>query len=1023
MYLFGRFLTSLLCFLFSMPLFAQNISGTINIYTAVNSILNPTTITVANSAGFAPGDKVLLIQMQGATINQTNTALFGTITGYGDAGNYEYNFVDAVNGNTITLFGSLCNTYTISGRVQLIRVPVYTNPTVTAPLTCQAWNGTTGGVLAFDATGTITFNSGINVAGQGFRGGAFATSYFDCAEASYAASSLTPVGGQKGEGIANYVPNLDGCRAPQANGGGGANRGNPGAGGGGNAGIGGRGGNVYNGCGGSTVWGMGGYGLTITGNKIFMGGGGGGGYRDNGQTVTPGANGGGIVMFSAAAVNGNNNTILANGASVNVVTNDEGAGGGGGGGAVYMWTSTINSPLNINVTGGTGGNTLNVVFTGNCHGPGGGGGGGYVYFQTGVVPPNALVNNAGGNSGLVLHNGPCTNQPFGAANGTAGANYFNLPPQPLPNPRPDIGPDTMFCAGAPYLITELTGFPYTTYLWSDGTNGVSTTGAQTGTYWLETDDGCGGVYRDSMNLTLFPGPPQQNDTSLCAGDSVLFSAGPNYVTYAWTGFNPNPGNVSFTYPSQTGIYGYQVTDVNGCIFTDSIEILALYPLPVVNLGPDVSLCQGSAAIFDAGPGFASYQWMNATTNQTLTTSQAGQVSVAVTDNNGCTGYDTAVVLQVFPLPMVNLGADTSICPGTQVLLDAGPGYALYQWSDNSSNQTLQTGTPGTYSVTVTDGNACTNSDTLVLNVYPAPQVNLGPDTSLCQGDQLIFTPGNGFVTYLWQDNSMNPTYTASAAGLYYVGVVDANGCIEADSVSILQLYPLPVVNLGPDQAICAGESVVLNAGNGFVSYLWQNNSGASTYTATQAGNYYVTVTDGNTCQNSDTFRITQVYPLPVFSLGVPQPLCPGNTLLLEPDNANFPQFSWNTGSNQPSLLVNDVGVYSLTITDANNCSNTRSVEVYFECPTTLYIPNSFTPNADGLNDLIMAFGTNIRGFRMDIFDRWGEQIYTIPNLTSGWDGIHNGKPVPIGHYVYLVTYVDYNSSEEHRVHGSFSLIR
>lgn len=228
----------LFCFAWTMPLFSQTISGTVNTYAGVNAIAG-NAFTVTSSAGFAVGDLVLVIQMKGASITQTNSPAYGDITGYGNAGNYEFNTVGSIAGNVITLACNLTNAYDIPGRVQLVRVPQYTNVTVTGTLTAQDWNGTTGGVLAIDVSNTLTLNANIDVSNRGFRGGTVGAGGFNCAHSTY--FSPTNQGGTKGEAIANAIAGQETARGKLANGGGGSNAGNCGAGGGSNFGTGGLG--------------------------------------------------------------------------------------------------------------------------------------------------------------------------------------------------------------------------------------------------------------------------------------------------------------------------------------------------------------------------------------------------------------------------------------------------------------------------------------------------------------------------------------------------------------------------------------------------------------------------------------------------------------------------------------------------------------------------------------------------------------------------------------------------------------
>jgi|GEM_PF-2400328 len=151
----------------------QNISGVINTYTKVTALPTSVTVTIASTSGFAAGNKVVIIQMQGASINPNpNTSVFGSITAINNTGNYEVASIASVAGTTITFAAPLTKSYTPSGNVQLITLPQYNGgATVTDTLTAQAWNGTTGGVLAFESCGTITLNANIDVSNKGFRPG------------------------------------------------------------------------------------------------------------------------------------------------------------------------------------------------------------------------------------------------------------------------------------------------------------------------------------------------------------------------------------------------------------------------------------------------------------------------------------------------------------------------------------------------------------------------------------------------------------------------------------------------------------------------------------------------------------------------------------------------------------------------------------------------------------------------------------------------------------------------------------
>ncbi len=922
----------LLLVLSSSLLKGQNISGVVNAYAQVTNI-NANNITVASAAGFAAGDRVMLIQMKGATINTTNSAAYGNITALNDAGNYELATVSSIAGNVISLGSSPCQTYNTTGRVQLVRVFQATNATVTANLTCQPWNGFTGGVLALEISGTLTLNANIDVSGNGFRGGIVNSGGFSCNDALYVSGGNQ--GGAKGEGIAEFVAGQINSRGKQANGGGGANRGNSGAGGGSNGGTGGLGGFTYTGCSPGNQ-GIGGLTLTQSNGRAFLGGGGGGGFRDNGQTTAPGADGGGIAYIIAGTIAGNGNDILSNGATVTGITNDEGAGAGGGGGSILLSVGTYTGVLNLRANGGNGGNSFNNIFTTQCHGPGGGGSGGVVWFSQGATPAGVNVFSNGGTSGLVTNpTQPCFNQPHGATPGTAGVALYNLAP-PL-GATVFLGNDTIICAGDTLILNP---GAYTSYLWSDASTNSTLEVTTTGQYAVTVTGGCGSAI-DTINITLapLPTPSLGNDTTICAGNSVTFNPG-TFTTYLWQDNSAGPSLTGTT----SGQYEVTVTDANGCSAADT-AILTVNPLPTVNITGNTSYCQNDSTQLDAGPGFSSYAWNTSSSNQTIFATVPGNFSVTVTDANGCQNFDQ-VTVSINPLPPLNLGGNVTVCDGTPVTLDAGPGMTTYLWSDNSANQTLTPTTSGTYSVTITDGNGCQNIDSSTVVFNPNPVVFLGNDTSICTGSNIIFNAGPGFSNYLWSDNSTLQTFIAVQAGNYSVTVTDANGCQGIDDIN-LSLYVNPAPSLGSNFELCAGNVQLSPTGGPYSGYVWQDGSTNPTFNALGPGLYAVTVTDANGCQGLDDVLV--VPGIATVDIGNDTIPCEGDPVMLSAGPL-WTSVVWEDGTMGTFHTVSGVGVYSVTVVDTIGCIATDTMEITNEVP---YPTPSFGP------DTVLCVGTSL----------------------------------------------------------------
>ncbi|MGN6648218.1 MAG: gliding motility-associated C-terminal domain-containing protein [Cytophaga sp.] len=517
----------LVFFIYSCVLQAQSISGIVNTYTPVTNlpVCNPcagncNTVTVVSTASFSVGDRVLIIQMKGASTDLTNTSSFGEISNYAEAGNYEFKTIQSIAGSDITFTTGLSNTYNAAGLVQLVRVPVYANPTVTGVLTAQPWNGMTGGILAIEVTGTLTLSADIDLKGLGFRGGISITngSAYPCGLTDYFYSGTNyDNAAPKGEGIAEILSGYDLGKGAYANGGGGGNSHNGGGGGGSNGGSGGNGGNDY--CSGTILsGGVGGYQLNTSGGaKAFLGGGGGAGHQNN-DVGTSGGNGGGLIFIKANQIAGNTHVIDASGASALNTTGsgNDGAGGGGAGGTIKIETNTITGALTILSNGGKGGD---MTYTGGGHAPGGGGGGGVICTSLASIPALVTTSVVKGNSGIVTADGTT----LGAHSGMDGVvmtSCLTVPPVGPKKIIANLGSDVVLCNPiSTTLNAGITGSWYT-YKWYldgillPGETGSSIIAAAPGEYKVVVSStGCLDG-KDSVDISTKAAVP--NNTTFCA---------------------------------------------------------------------------------------------------------------------------------------------------------------------------------------------------------------------------------------------------------------------------------------------------------------------------------------------------------------------------------------------------------------------------------------------------------------------------------------------------------------------------
>jgi gliding motility-associated-like protein len=346
-----------------------------------------------------------------------------------------------------------------------------------------------------------------------------------------------------------------------------------------------------------------------------------------------------------------------------------------------------------------------------------------------------------------------------------------------------------------------------------------------------------------------------------------------------------------------------------------------------------------------------------------------------------------------------------------------PSGSLNNSTSTSPSHTFSS--PGNYTIKLIKYSPCGN-DTISKQISVGSiQLSLGNDAVICEKSTYLITPQtNGVTSFLWQDGSTLPTYTASSAGLFWVQVSNStNGCILRDTI-IITTKLLPVIDLGRDTSLCTGKTLLLNAFSPGLQYIWQDNSTNSTLVANNPGIYWVQATL-NGCIKRDTINISSLTN-PKFTLGSDQYLCPGISLFLTPGLSNV-SYTWQDGNTSSSYKVNTPGLFYVDIT--NTCGTTRGSINILSGNCTIRVPSAFTPNNDGLNDQFRVLGTQlISEFDFKIFNRYGQLIFHSLNKDSYWNGFFKGVKVVSGAYMYLLTYKSIGSQHKNILKGSILLI-
>ncbi|MBS1669109.1 MAG: gliding motility-associated C-terminal domain-containing protein [Bacteroidetes bacterium] len=510
--------------------------------------------------------------------------------------------------------------------------------------------------------------------------------------------------------------------------------------------------------------------------------------------------------------------------------------------------------------------------------------------------------------------------------------------------------------------------------------------------------------------------------------NALSSNGTVPYQYSIDGLNFVPNNAFNNLVA--GTYTLTARDANGLI-KDSTVTISDAPGPQANISTTPASCTntgGSITInalggtaplsFSADDGNSFYS------NNVFNNLDSGQYIAVTKDANGCSFSDT-IRLAALPTPRFSLGNDTIICMGQSLLISApdSPSYS-YQWQDNSNGHEYLASANGLYSVKVTNGYGCSYSDTIKLSLHPLPVFSLGNDTTVCNGHAYYLTPkfnspSNGLVN-TWSDGiTGKPSFLVSAPGLYWMQSSDG-GCAFRDSITV-SYKPSPTVGLGNDTTLCDGQTLFLNASNNNSTYLWQDGSTSPSFTVSGPGAYSVKV-DENGCDTSVSVVVKYI-DKPIVNLVKDTLLCFTQLLTLD---AGYPNstYLWQDGSTQPIFKVSQAGTYTVQVTDVCGTTFDSSLVAYENCACNFYVPNGFTPNGDGVNDVFLPkFQCLFSSYLMKIYNRWGQLVFASSRPDIGWDGNLASQRQPTGTYVWELTYKDSLTGKDMRKSGTVVLVR
>lgn len=292
---------------------------------------------------------------------------------------------------------------------------------------------------------------------------------------------------------------------------------------------------------------------------------------------------------------------------------------------------------------------------------------------------------------------------------------------------------------------------------------------------------------------------------------------------------------------------------------------------------------------------------------------------------------------------------------------------------------------------------------------------LGNDTIICSAQQFTLSAYVPGATFLWNTGDTT-SFIQVGAGTYWIQIT-SSGCTTYDTVTITN-GTVATVSLGSDTVLCPDDLLTLTAPSSAASYLWSDGTTDNSIDVTGSGSYWVVISNGF-CNSYDTIDVAfETEP----ELGSNLTYCEmPPAVALTASNANGP-YLWSTGDTAAAIVVNSPGLY--WISTLGHCNLSDTITITSESASGIvFIPNSFTPNGDGKNEMFRAEGTGVSDFHMEIFNRWGEFIFESYEITSGWDGTYQDSPAQEEVYVVRIEY--YNTCENRLVekYAHIALIR
>jgi|GEM_PF-2921110 len=437
---------------------------------------------------------------------------------------------------------------------------------------------------------------------------------------------------------------------------------------------------------------------------------------------------------------------------------------------------------------------------------------------------------------------------------------------------------------------------------------------------------------DKVKITVVGGlePVISQEAILCPGELTMLSVQNDFTDYEWS-----DGSTDTTIQVAAGqTVDLTVTQATGCKTTVSFTPEALTPPAPDIIDEDAVICGDENITLKLDASYSVYHWSNDSAADTLSVATADTYFVTVTDVNGCQGIDS-IVVQAFEIPNITTSYPADACVGDTVTLVPNEQFVTYLWSNGVTAEANSVATTGTYGLTVTDENGCSNQAEFPIDFHEIPVPIIQGDTSLCSGlpNTLTVVDENLYPTIIWSNSTEGPSITVNTADRYEVLVVDEFGCRGINSLTLTN-RPSPEVDFTAEVEFCPGTSVVLSPSSSHETYTWPDGSQASSLEVEDEGTYNLTVGNEFGCTDLAIFEVSKLETQPAEILG-PDGLCEGEQANLSLSHP-FASYQWSTGAIDTSSTLEisaEVLEYAVFVEDEKGCRDTATF-VLTAFPTT-----------------------------------------------------------------------------------------